>query len=266
MTPTVWPLHENPGLRPLSFRYNQSGVVPSSVNYFNYFTEIEQHFQRKRGAQIFLSPVDWALIESWKDAGIPLEAVLTGIDQAFDKFETGRRSDHARPRALAYCAAAVLDAAEAMKEASVGGRGDSDAAEPSPDDGFNPERILAFLDQIEQQVRNAELPEAAFASRDEIAGELATMAARLRAEGLRQLPMEELDRYLSVLDDKLFAVLQQSTPAATLVGIKAELDRELASYRRRMRAEQLAMVERQFLHKRLLQQYRLPRLSLFYMS
>ena len=236
------------------------------MNYFNYFTEIEHHFQRKRGAQIFLSPVDWALIESWKDAGIPLEAVLTGIDQAFEKFESGRRSDHARPRALAYCAAAVLDAAEAMKEASVGGRGDAEGDAVAPDDGFNPERILAFLGQVEQQLRGAELPAAAGSSRDEIAGELAGLMDRLRPDGLSRLPMEDLDRYLSVLDEKLFAVLQQATPAGTLVQIKAELDRELASYRRRLRAEQLAMVERQFLHKRLLQHYRMPRLSLFYMS
>lgn len=236
------------------------------MNYFNYFTEIEQHFQRKRGAQIFLSPVDWALIESWKDAGIPLEAVLAGIDQAFEKFESGRRTDHARPRALAYCAAAVLDAAEAMKEASVGGRGEDDSSASSAGDGFDPERILAFLSQVEQQLRNAELPEAAFAARNEITAELAALMDRLRSEGLRSISVEDLDRYLSVLDDKLFAVLQQATPSATLVGIKTELDRELASYRRRLRAEQLAMVERQFLHKRLLQQYRLPRLSLFYMS
>lgn len=234
------------------------------MNYFNYFTEIEQHFQRKRGAQIFLSPVDWALIESWKDAGIPLEAVLAGIDQAFEKFERGRRTDHARPRALAYCAAAVLDAAESMREASVGGHGEGGGA--SADDGFNPERILAFLGEVEQQLRGAELPAATLAARDEIAAELAGLRERLRLEGLRAFPMEDLDRYLSVLDEKLFAVLQQTTPAATLVHIKAELDRELASYRRRLRAEQLVMVERQFLHKRLLQQYRLPRLSLFYMS
>lgn len=251
---------------PARFRYNQSGEPPPAVNYFNYFTEIEQHFQRKRGAQIFLSPVDWALIESWKDAGIPLEAVLTGIDHAFEKFESGRRSDHARPRALAYCAAAVLDAAEAMKEAAVGGHGDSDGSEAAPDDGFNPERILTFLEQVAQQVRGAELPAAVIASGNEIAAELTGLMERLRSEGSRKLPMEDLDRYLSVLDEKLFAVLQQATPAGTLVEIKAELDRELASYRRRLRAEQLAMVERQFLHKRLLQYYRLPRLSLFYMS
>ena len=56
-------------------------------NYFNYFTEIEEHFQRRRGGPLLVSTIDWGLIEIWKDAGIPLEAVLRGIDEAFDKYE-----------------------------------------------------------------------------------------------------------------------------------------------------------------------------------
>ncbi|HEY0785339.1 MAG TPA: hypothetical protein VGD62_05665, partial [Acidobacteriaceae bacterium] len=56
-------------------------------NYFNYFTEIEDHFQRRRGSLLMLSTLDWALIETWRDAGIPLEAVLRGIDSAFDRYD-----------------------------------------------------------------------------------------------------------------------------------------------------------------------------------
>ena len=53
-------------------------------NYFNYFTEIEDHFQRARGTGLFLlSPLDWALIEAWKRSGIPLEAVLRGMTASF---------------------------------------------------------------------------------------------------------------------------------------------------------------------------------------
>ncbi|MGH9483319.1 MAG: hypothetical protein ACRD1L_14620, partial [Terriglobales bacterium] len=107
------------------------------MNYFNYFTEIETHFQHKRGAQLWLSPVDWALIASWREAGIPLAAVLAGVDQTFEKFESGRRRDAHRPRALVYCAAAVLAAAEAMRAAALGAP-PVDAAAPR-DDGFTPE-------------------------------------------------------------------------------------------------------------------------------
>ncbi len=67
-------------------------------NYFNYFTEVEEHFQRARGTGLFLlSPVDWALIEAWKNGGIPLEAVLRGIDQAFEKWRA-----RPRPRPHSY--------------------------------------------------------------------------------------------------------------------------------------------------------------------
>src|SRR5437016_5683380 len=83
-----------------------------SGNYFNYFTEIEEHFQRARRTGLFLlSPLDWALIESWKSAGIPLEAVLNGIDDAFEKWYSRKRK-HRFVNSLAYCAQAVLEAAQ----------------------------------------------------------------------------------------------------------------------------------------------------------
>ena len=85
-------------------------------NYFNYFTEIEEHFQRARASGLFLlSPVDWALIESWKEAGVPLEAVLRGIDAAFEKWRS-RKSKIRMVNSLAYCAQAVLAEAQAMAE------------------------------------------------------------------------------------------------------------------------------------------------------
>ena len=87
-------------------------------NYFNYFTEIEEHFQRRRGGILLLSTLDWALIETWKDAGIPLEAVLRGIDGAFERYE--KRPSKRKVNSLAYCAQEVLAAAEEMKEAAVG--------------------------------------------------------------------------------------------------------------------------------------------------
>lgn len=88
-------------------------------NYFNYFTEIEEHFQKRRGTLIILSPLDWALMEVWKDAGIPLEAVLRGIDTSFDKWERRPRRTR-RVNSLAYCSQEVLAAAEEMKDSTVG--------------------------------------------------------------------------------------------------------------------------------------------------
>ena len=103
-------------------------------NYFNYFTEIEDHFQRARGTGLFLlSPLDWALIEAWKNAGIPLEAVLRGIDQAFEKW----RSRPPRGRiqmvnSLAYCAQAIAVEVQAMVDAKVDGGAPAKSAIAAP--------------------------------------------------------------------------------------------------------------------------------------
>ena len=90
-------------------------------NYFNYFTEIEERFQQRRGSILLLSTLDWALIETWREAGIPLEAVLRGIDAAFDKYESRqKRGRMRRINGLAWCAQAVMQASEELREASAG--------------------------------------------------------------------------------------------------------------------------------------------------
>ena len=87
-------------------------------NYFNYFTEVEEHFQRVRGTSLFLmSPLDWALIETWKDAGVPLEAVLRGIDAAFEKWR-GKKKRLQAINSVAYCTQAVMAEAEVMAGAA----------------------------------------------------------------------------------------------------------------------------------------------------
>jgi hypothetical protein len=226
-------------------------------NYFNYFTEIEEHFQRRRGSLLLLSTIDWALIETWREAGIPLAAVLQGIDAAFDKYDA--RKNKARVRrvnGLAYCAQEVISAMDAMQEAAVGAK----PAKPSTEEqGFEQERIAAHLEGAARQLRNA----AQDGSLSEIADRLQVLARDTRAK----LPhLEELEQSLTVLEEKLFAILLTSTPEAELLALRQQAASELAPYRSRMPAMQIRQVEQQFLHKRLLEKCNLPRLSLFYMS
>src|SRR6202045_2501297 len=114
-------------------------------NYFNYFTEIEEHFQRRRGGILLLSTLDWALIETWKDAGIPLEAALRGIDSAFDRYDQ-RPTRSKKINSLAYCSQQVFSAAEDMKEAAVGAaNGEAPSTKSAAGQGFEPEAIANFL-------------------------------------------------------------------------------------------------------------------------
>jgi hypothetical protein len=233
--------------------------TPDAVvqNYFNYFTEIEEHFQRRRGSLLLLSTIDWALIETWREAGIPLAAVLQGIDAAFDKYDA--RKNKARVRrvnGLAYCAQEVISAMEAMKEAAVGA---APARPGTEEQGFEQERIAAHLEAAAQQLRAA--PQGA--SLVEIADRLQVLAGEVRS---KRPQLEELEQSLTVLEEKLFAIILTTTPEAELLAVRQQAAAELAPYRSRMPAMQIRQVEQQFLHKRLLEKFSLPRLSLFYMS
>jgi len=236
------------------------------TSYFNYFTEIEEHFLRRRGGGLLLSTLDWALIETWKDAGIPLEAVRRGIDTAFDRYDQ-RTSRTQKINSLAYCSQAVLAAAEDMKEAAVGASAPTDApAKPRATQGFEPEAIAAFLRRNADLLESALTQTTASAARN-VAGDAAKTLRRL-AEETEDKPggrLEELERRLTVLEEKLFAALLAATPDEEIVAVRAEADRDLAPYRRKMSGPQIEQLQKQYVHKRLLEKHGLPRLSLFYM-
>jgi len=232
-------------------------------NYFNYFSEIEDRYLQRRGGGLLLSTLDWALIETWKNAGIPLEAVLRGIDEAFNKYDQ-RATKTKKINSLAYCSQAVLSAAEDMKEAAVG-------AEPltnsRADEGFEPETVSAFL------LRNADLLESvefSGGSETTVRAVLLETAKTLRSLGdetraRRAARLEDMERRLAVLEDKLFAVLLTATADEEIVAVRAEADRDLIPYRSKMSGAQIDQLQKQYVQKRLLEKYRLPRLSLFYM-
>jgi len=232
-----------------------------AVNYFNYFTEIEERFQQRRGSLLLLSTLDWALIETWRDAGIPLEAALRGIDAAFDKYEARqKRGRMRRVNGLAWCAQAVMEAAEELREASAGTAPASTTA--SSESGFEQERVVAHLEASAAALdATAIAPEACKAT----AVRLRELAAEC-GKDTQPLDLESLERTLTVLEEKLFAALMAAAPEELLVNLKEQAARELAPYRSRMGVVQLRQVEHQFVQKQLLLHYNLPRLSLFYMS
>src|SRR3954447_7002573 len=122
------------------------GPDQDSLNYFNYFTEIEEHFRKARGTGLFLmSPLDWALVESWKNAGIPLEAVLRGIDAAFQKWHS-RKKKLQQVNSVAYCAQAVF-AEEQILSGAVQRKGPVEAP-------FSLEELRAYLTKNATGVRS----------------------------------------------------------------------------------------------------------------
>jgi hypothetical protein len=233
-------------------------------NYFNYFTEIEDRFQQRRGAILLLSTLDWALIETWRDAGIPLEAVLRGIDAAFDKYESRqKRGRMRRVNGLAWCSQAVMEAAEDLREASAGTAVQTTGLEET---GFEHERVAVHLETAASALDASTIAHDACAATAKRLRELAGEARTAQNSTTVAHEMEAFERVLTVLEEKLFAALTAAAPEDLLVGLKEHAARELAPYRSRMGAVQLRQVEHQFVQKQLLVRYNLPRLSLFYMS
>ncbi len=213
-------------------------------NYFNYFTEIEERFQVARGTGLFLlSPLDWALIESWKDTGIPLEAALRGIDRAFEKWRA-KKTKGQMVNSIAYCSQAVMEEAKR----AVAPR-DAAPAE-APFDGM----------EIENHLRTAaaKLP----SGFEEIVATIETLAAQ---SGIWMDKLEELEQTLTALEEKMVAVARTRQSASQAVDARRLLESQLKPYRGKMSAAELMLIERKFLDQRLLEDSALPRLSLFYL-
>ena len=218
-------------------------------NYFNYFTEIEEHFQGARGTSLFLlSPLDWALIESWKNSGVPLEAVMRGIDTAFEKWR-GRKVKTQMVNSLAFCAQAVLTEAKIIAEAGAARqRARRETAPP-----FALEELRAYLKD------NAAALSAEYA---DIAAALTRLADEVEQH---YQDLEALEQRLTVLEEKMIAAARAGQTDEALLEARRELERQLRPYRGKMTAEQLAMLEKQYLERNLLEKAKLPRLSIFYM-
>ena len=217
-------------------------------NYFNYFTEVEEHFQRARGTSLFLlSTLDWALIETWKDAGVPLEAVLRGIDAAFEKWRS-RKNKLQAVNSLAYCTQAVMAEAQIMA-GTAPAREHKESSAP-----FSLEELKAFLAVNANELRER-------AEYEEIASSLDRLGTE--AEALYH-DLEQMEQRLTALEENGVDARAKQTEEE-LFQARRELDSQLRPYRGKMTAEQLSMLERQYLARSLFESARLPRLSLLYL-
>ena len=238
-------------------------------NYFNYFTEIEEHFQNRRGTFTLLSPLDWSLIESFQSAGIPLDVVFKGIDRAFEK-HSGRRGNPQKVNSLAYCTQAIITEFERYKENRIGDfpqSGKEKSARTSQE--ADKASLLLLLDKacvrLEQSL--GQLPIHHGASIGEVLEYTTRALQEIKAEvaGSEHPDYERIEMRLSTLEEKVLASLVSSLNEEVLMSVRVEVQREIQRHRRNLKAEQIALLERKMIHKRLFDEFHLPRLSLFYL-
>src|SRR5208283_3637988 len=204
-------------------------------NYFNYFTEIEEYFWKKRGAHLLVSPLDWAIMETWQKAGVPLEAALKGIDRAFEAYQRSRRGAGKPLKSLAYCTDAVLDAAEEAQGAAAGAHhpNGAKAAEPIARSELRQymESNAARLEKAAERCVDAKSAVAVALRR--VTESLAESLTLLDAPGT--LDLEDLERRMTILDDKVHATLLSNASEELMLKIRREVDSQLSAYRRKMK-------------------------------
>lgn len=251
------------------------------LNYFNYFTEIEDAFIRRRGRHLLLSPLDWALIESWKEMGVPLHVALRGIEKSFDSYESKPRKRTVK--SLFYCQEEVEAQFAEWLESQTGAparAADSATAEggtvETVDEGgrglpFPREVIAAHLaDCTAGLARALEKRRAAVAVEDAVTETLARAAARLgeltEDFGRAARPDAELlESSLTDLESLLDRALRTALPAAAVEAARASAAEQLRPYKARMERATYEQTLDNLLAKSLREANGVPRLSLFYL-
>ncbi len=240
------------------------------MNYFNYFTEIEDTFIRRRGKHLLLSPMDWALIESWKEMGVPLHVALRGIERSFDSFEAKPR--RRTVKSLLYCQEEVEAQFAEWQEAQVGaaaGNGNGDNAAADDALPFSRAAILEHLERARQSLQKI-CDERKRSRKDDLCDALQRAAARLGElkedfSRAARADAEKLEESLTSLEKLLDAALEANLPARELVKVRAEAAEQLQPYRGRMEQSVYEQTLNNLVFKRLREAHGLPRLSLFYL-
>jgi len=245
------------------------------MNYYNYFTEIEEHFIRRRGKHLFVSPMDWSLIATWRDSGVPLHVVLRGIDRAMDAFLARQPRRESRVSTLFYCHASVMEEYAHHLESHLGEEpaaapaASTTPASPEAEAGEGPDRaaIMDFLNARNLEIKSLSGKlsgvEGALEGIDRVAARLEEIMRDLEAD--RQIDLERLDRDLGILDETLVGALRAGLAPGQIEVWEEEARKELKVYRKKLPRETYARIQENFLRTRIHRHFAVGELSLFHM-
>jgi phage terminase Nu1 subunit (DNA packaging protein) len=236
------------------------------MNYFNYFTEIEDTFIRRRGKHLLLSPIDWALIETWKERGVPLHVALNGIERAFDSYYSKPR--HRTVKTLLYCQEEVEAQYAEWVESQIGATNDNvdGSPEPSIELPFPRNEILNHLDSVREELIEIHRRRAKEDALGEALLRVATRLQELKEDFASAIKpnAEKLETSLTQLEDVLHQALIASLSSVEIDTAHSEVASQLHSYKNRMDQSTYELTLSNMLSKTLRERHSIPRLSLFY--
>ena len=236
------------------------------MNYFSYFSEIEDTFVRRRGKHLMLSPLDWALIESWKERGVPLHVALRGIEHAFDSHD----AKHAKRtvKTLLYCQEEVEAQYAEWLESRVGSHEAGETETENDKSPFPRAAVLQHLDRALQEL--ARLAAERKPAEDDL-GEVFEREASLLAEirndygSASQPDSRKLEESLTGIERLLDSAMLGAIGETGLTSMRTEIEEQLKPYKRHMDKDAFAQTRDNLLRKRIREHFGVPRLSLFFL-
>jgi hypothetical protein len=246
------------------------------MNYYNYFTEIEEHFVRRRGKHLYVSPLDWSLIAAWKDAGVPLHVALRGIDIAMDSFDNRKRTSASRVGTLYYCHGSVMEEHARWLESRLGESAETPAglqpadAPPSGSDtksGPDASEVASFLkSRISEIITLAGKQlsrQSVLENVERVRERLSSIESDLPAG--KTPPLDSLERDLGILDEILVTALREEVPPERVEEWESEAKKELKVYRKRLPRETYQKILENHMKTRVRQLFGIGELSLFHL-
>ena len=238
------------------------------MNYFNYFSEVENEFVRRRGSHLLVSPLDWSLIENWQQRGVPLNVVLRGINASFDGYDK-RLQRGRKVNTLFFCQQEVEALYLEYSAAHIGANGNGCAAKPSEEASpFSQTRVLDYLNEplamlaALSRAHENDWPLAEVFGR--AAARLHEITAALQAASM--FNAEALETDLTLIENVILEGLKQCADTETMKTLEKDTNKQMRAYKDKMEAAVFEQTRQNYLARRLRETYRVPRLSLFYLN
>jgi hypothetical protein len=216
-----------------------------------------------------LSPIDWALIESWKEMQIPLHVALRGIEKAFDSWESKPRKRSVK--SLTYCQEEVEAQYAEWLESQVGAN-EAQTINETEDDDTAPFSRTALLDHLRRERTSlSDLAEARTKLGEDELSVALVRAATLLGELENELQSssspnaQKLETSLTGVERMLSEAILTVISTERLESFKKETKEQLKPYRRHMEKSVYQQTFDNLLLKRLREHFAVPRLSLFYL-
>jgi hypothetical protein len=227
------------------------------LNYYNYFTEIEEAFVRRRGRNLLLSPLDWALIQDWQEREIPLYIVLRAIESVFDAMEKKPGAQLRAVKTLAYCKEEIEAQYAEWVQSRTGGS--TEVFEDGEGDGGL--TLQSVSEHIGSVIEALERPHTG-----NLKEHLERAVARLRElrAGLTD-DFEHVEKVLTDVENFIDDALLTKSDPAHLIKLENEIIAQIGGYRASMGEETFQKTLGLMLLKRLREEEGIPPLSLFYL-